>query len=88
MKTVIVSEMRNTPGTREWKMVEKGEALFHSFGADFEEFENGPGNFSAAIVEWPSGQIELVRADRIRFVTPNAKVTGAAPTNGERSDDL
>ena len=22
------------------------------------------------------------------FLTPNAKVTGAAPTNGERSDDL
>ena len=71
MRTVIVSEMRNTPGTSEWKMVEKGEALFHSFGADYEEFENGPGNFSAAIVEWPNGQVEMVRADRIRFVPPN-----------------
>lgn len=71
MKTVIVSEWRNTPGTRERKMVEKGEAIFHGFGSDYEEFENGAGNYTAAIVEWPGGQVELVRADRIRFVPPN-----------------
>lgn len=72
MKAVIVSERLNTPGTREWVTVEKGEAIFHGFGSDYEEFETGAGNYSAAIVEWPNGQIELVRADRVRFVTPNA----------------
>ena len=72
MRTVVVSEMCQTPGTTIWKMVEKGEALFHAFGADHMEFENGPGNYSIAIVEWPNGQVEMVRADRIRFVTPNA----------------
>ena len=77
MKTVIISERRNTPGTREWVTVEKGEAIFHGFGSDYEEFENGAGNYSAAIVEWPNWQIELVRADRVRFVTPNAGVTGS-----------
>lgn len=54
-------------------MVEKGEAIFHGFGSEYEEFENGAGNYSVAIVEWPNGQIELVRADRVRFVTPNTK---------------
>ena len=74
MRAVIVSELLNAPGTREWKMVEKGEALFHSFGTDYEEFESGPANYAVAIVEWPNGQIEIVRADRIRFVTPSAEV--------------
>ena len=72
MKTVIVSERRNVPGTREWVTVEKGEAIFHGVGSDYEEFENESVNYSAAIVEWPNGQIELVRADRVRFVTPSA----------------
>lgn len=53
-----------TPGG--WKEV--GEALFHGFGVDYEEFESGPGNFSTAIVEWPDGKVEMVRADKIRFV--------------------
>jgi hypothetical protein len=59
---------------------EVGEALFHGFGSDYEEFESGAGNFSAAIIEWPTGQVELVRADKIRFLEP-AKV-GEAPALG------
>lgn len=49
---------------------EVGEAWFHGFGTDYEEFENGPGNFSTAIVEWPDGKVEMVRADAIRFMLP------------------
>jgi hypothetical protein len=59
---------------------EEGEALFHGFGSDYEEFENGPGNFSIAIVEWPTGQVEMVRADKIRFLSPI--VTGVDLSNG------
>lgn len=70
MRKVIVSEMLHRDG--KWQPFEKGEALFHQFGTDYEEFESGAANFSAAIVEWPTGQVEIVRADRIRFVTPNA----------------
>jgi len=47
---------------------EVGEAFFHGFGIDYEEFENGPGNFSTAIVEWPDGKVEMVRADKVRFL--------------------
>jgi hypothetical protein len=46
----------------------KGEALFHGFGVDYEEFESGPGNYSTAIVEWPDGRVESVRADHVRFM--------------------
>ena len=47
---------------------EMGEAVFHQFGVDYEEFSEGPGMFSAAIIEWPGGQVEIVRADHIRFL--------------------
>ncbi len=73
MRKVMVTALKNVPGTREWKVVEKGEAVFHQFGMDYEEFENGPGNFSTAIVEWPDGMVDMVRAERIQFLTPNVK---------------
>ena len=54
-----------------WRLVERdGLAVFHQFGVDYEEFETGAGNFSVAIIEWSDGQVEMVRADRIKFVTP------------------
>lgn len=51
-----------------WQLVDKGEALFHQFGVDYEEFENGAGNYSTALVEWPDGTVESVRADRVQFL--------------------
>lgn len=71
-RSVIVSEMKNITGTSQWVQEEKGRAVFHAFGVDYEEFEAGAGNYSTAIVEWPSGQIEMVRADRIRFIPEGA----------------
>jgi len=71
MRKVIVSEVRqDPPNTGKWKLLEKGEALFHSFGVDYEEFDSGAGNYSVAIVEWPNGQVEMARADRVRFTQP------------------
>lgn len=66
MRKVIVSH-RILNGI-EWVTAVKGEAKFHQFGMDYEEFENGPGNYSTAIVEWPDGTVEMVRADRIKFL--------------------
>ena len=51
-----------------WQLVDKGEAVFHQFGVDYEEFENCAGNYSTALVEWPDGTVESVRADRVRFL--------------------
>lgn len=45
----------------------KGQASFHGWGVDYEEFDTGPGNFSTAIVEYSDGSIETVPADDIKF---------------------
>ena len=58
-----------------YPLVPQGEALFHQFGASYEEFEMGPGNFTTAIVEWPDGRVESVPAEHVRFVTPNFNST-------------
>jgi len=60
------------------KLEEIGEAVFHQFGCNFEEFESGAGNFSTAIVEWPDGRVENVPAQNIRFL--DATGFGGIPT--------
>ena len=52
--------------------VDAGEALFHQFGVAYEEFENGPGNFTTAIIEFPDGRVESVCVEMIRFLEPAA----------------
>lgn len=66
---------------------EVGEAVFHGFGVDFEESSTGFGNYSTAIVEWPTGQVEMVRADKIRFIDP-IRVGVDKSENGDRSVTL
>lgn len=63
---------------------EVGEAVFHGFGVDYEESSEGFGNYSTVIVEWPTGQVEMVRADKIRFLDP-IHVGVDKPENGDRS---
>lgn len=41
---------------------------FHQFGCNYEEFDNGPGNYSVAIVELPDGSIIMPMADDIKFL--------------------
>jgi hypothetical protein len=67
MRKVMVSEHKQQPD-KKWKLEEKGEALFHAFGTNYEEFETGAGNFSTAIVEWPDGTISNVPVEHVRFL--------------------
>lgn len=48
-----------------------GRGIFHQFGADFEEFEEGPGNYSTAIVEMPNGEVMNVPVELIMFNVPH-----------------
>lgn len=41
--------------------------MFHQFGNDFEEFEEGPGNFTTAVVEMPDGFMQNIPVEFIRF---------------------
>lgn len=69
MRKVMVSRLERTNGaTSKWELVEKGEAVFHQFGCNFEQFESGAGNFSTAIIEWPDGRVENVEVERVRFL--------------------
>lgn len=77
-RKVIVSKhvQREIPGDAQrgprlgWVLEPAGEALFHQFGVNYEEFESGAGNFTTAVVEWPDGKIENVPVERIQFVEP------------------
>jgi len=72
LRKVVVS--RNVQQEdKKWKLEEVGEASFHCFGVGYEEFETGAGNYSTAIVEWPTGVVESVPVDHVRFVTSNAQ---------------
>lgn len=44
---------------------EKG--IFHQWGSNYEEFENGAGNYSVAIVELPNGKVIMPCANDIQF---------------------
>lgn len=58
-----------------WKTVEH-EGWFHQWGMSYEEFDNGPGNYSIAIVELDNGHVILPMADDIIFLDkPDSKGT-------------
>lgn len=45
-----------------------GSGKFHQFGVDYEELNDGVGNFSTAIVEMPDGKVVNVPVDLIEFI--------------------
>ncbi len=50
-----------------YEKVKDCEGVFHRWGENYEEFENGPGNYSVAIVELPNGEVITPSADLIKF---------------------
>jgi hypothetical protein len=55
----------------EWKdgkWTDKGEAIFHQFGCDFMQMNDGNVNYSTAIVELPDGTIENCSLHSVRFL--------------------
>lgn len=49
-----------------------GEAIFHKWGVDFEEFDNGAVNISTAIIELPDGTVKNISCEMIQFYSPDA----------------
>ena len=64
-RTVIVS--RYTGGSEPTPV---GQAQFHGFGFEYQELDEGVGNYTVAIIEWPNGTVETVTVNRIKFVSP------------------
>lgn len=50
------------------ELEDKGEAVFHQWGSDYEEFDTGAGNYSTAIIELPDGEVKNIPADHIKFI--------------------
>jgi hypothetical protein len=57
---------KDEPGHYEY--TEVGAALFHKFSTEYEEFENGPGNYTVAVIELGNGEVKLVSPDCIKFM--------------------
>ena len=69
MRKVMVSQYAKTAGSNGlFALEEKGEAVLHQFGLDYQEFECGAGNYSTAIVEWADGTVSNVPVEHIRFL--------------------
>lgn len=65
-RRVVVSE-RVQDADRRWITREKGPAMFLRWGMVYEEFDNGVGNQSVAIVQFADGTIDTVVPHLIRF---------------------
>ena len=50
------------------KKVSDGIAAFHQWGVAYEEFDDGPGNITTAIIERADGTIETPEASMVRFI--------------------
>lgn len=59
--------------TRQYVEKEFQEGIFHQWGNDFEEFENGPGNYTVAIVELSDGKVVTPSAKDIQFTDREEK---------------
>lgn len=70
MRTVTYYEYERESGKSTYEKVPKGKAIFHQFGVSYEEFDDGPGNYSTAIIELPDGTVKNVSADMIVFEEP------------------
>jgi hypothetical protein len=70
-RRVIVSRLQYVNGGINPVLVQApGEARLHCFSTDHEEYENGPGHYPAAVVEWPDGKVESVPVGHIQFIVP------------------
>lgn len=69
MRKVLVSKIKYQHGVGRIADGEPYEANFHAWGCNFEEFENGAGNYSVAIVELADGSIESIsNPEWIKFI--------------------
>lgn len=51
-----------------WDKVKDGIGIFRQFGVNYEEFDNGPGNYTTAIVEMPDGTVKNIPVENIEFL--------------------
>ncbi len=67
MREVLIFKYEKADGKPHFDKVADGVGRFHEWGSNYEEFENGAGNFSTAIIERPDGTVENVPVELIKF---------------------
>lgn len=67
MRRIQWYEYKKIEGQSNFDKVLQGDAIFHQWGVDYEEFETGPGNYSTAIIELANGTIKNVPAEMVEF---------------------
>jgi hypothetical protein len=65
-RPVIVYQKQRSYG-EPVKLEEVGRGMFIEWGNEYEEFENGPGNYTVGIVEMPDGSVQTFMPDCIKF---------------------
>ena len=67
MRRVTVFKYERKEGNTYYDKVEDGMGVFHQWGVNYEEFENGAAPFTTAIIERVGGQVENIPAEMIKF---------------------
>lgn len=68
MRPVMTMKARHSSLGHRIGVEDAAEGKFHCWGVEYEEFENGPGNYTVAIVEMPDGSIQTLMPFLIRFL--------------------
>jgi len=77
---IIFNWDRSTLKNGKYLKKEIGTGVFHQWGCAYEEFEEGAGNYSTAIIETPDGtalnlDVELIKfTDRIEVTEDAGKI--------------
>lgn len=70
MREVHVFKFANKDGKGQSNKVLDGIGCFIEYGVSYEEFKNGAGNFSTAIVEMHDGTVRNIAVEMIKFFNP------------------
>lgn len=67
-KVEVFKQVGYVNGKPEKKKI--GEAVFHEWGLDYNEFSEGAVSYSIAIIEHPDGTVESIPVNMIKFCIP------------------
>lgn len=68
MRPVMTMQAVHDDRGRRTGLEDAAEGKFHGWGVEYVEFENGPGNYSVAIVEMADGTVQALMPWAIRFL--------------------
>jgi len=66
-RKVVVFKCQKAEGFSNYQKVSDGHGVFLGFGVNYEELENGVGQYSTALVERPDGSVINVPVEMIVF---------------------